>query len=163
MQYKTPIIEKPHRLPKEFYKGEITVFYTLCIKDRKKLFENSITVGVFVNILREALEKFKCRDFAYVFMPDHVHLVIEGAEESSDLWSMIKWYKQKTGYWLSKNAENIKWQKDYYDHIHQKKSDFTANMVYVLNNPVRKKLCDDWQKYEFIGSISYDIKDLINW
>ena len=39
------------------------------------------------------------------------------------------------------------WQRDYYDHIARDPADVQAQCRYVLNNPVRKGLVDEWTDY----------------
>lgn len=45
-------------------------------------------------------------------MPDHLHLIMEGDSEKSDLWEMMILFKQKTGFWLSQNTMGMRWQKE---------------------------------------------------
>ncbi|CUU10830.1 Transposase IS200 like [Candidatus Kryptobacter tengchongensis] len=94
-------------------------------------------------------------------MPDHLHLVLEGNSEEADLWKAIVYFKQKTGYWLSRNGWDAKWQKDFYDHILRKDEDLKKHIRYILENPVRKGLTNDWMNYEFKGSIDYDLSDIL--
>ncbi len=153
--------EKKHRLNLDCYKGLVRVSFTLCIKERKIVFTNKDIVEIFVNILKELIEKYDCKNWIYVFMPDHLHLVLEGNSEKADLWKTIVLFKQKTGYWLSKNKSNLFWQKDFYDHILRKDEDLKKHIRYVLENPVRKGLVNDWKDYEFKGSLSYDLYEII--
>ncbi|MEO0288559.1 MAG: transposase [candidate division WOR-3 bacterium] len=154
--------EKKHRLDRDCYKGTIQASFTICIKNRENIFTNEVIVYSFVEILKESLRKFDCKNWVYVFMPDHLHLVLEGNSEKSDLWKAIVYFKQKSGYWLSKNGYNAMWQKDFYDHIFRKEEDLKKQIRYILENPVRKELIDDWVHYKFKGSIDYDLSEILN-
>jgi REP element-mobilizing transposase RayT len=94
-------------------------------------------------------------------MPDHLHIVNEDILEESDLWKMMSFFKQKTGFWLSRNKKDMKWQKDFYDHIHRKEENLKKHIIYILNNPVRKGIVSDWQNYPFRGSLDFNLEDII--
>jgi putative transposase len=117
------IKEKKHRLSQSFYQGNVRVTFTLCIQNKQPFFTDKAIVDKFIIFLKEAKEKHDCKIWAYIFMPDHIHLVVEGNSEKSDLWKTITLFKQKSGYWLAKNTKGLKWQKDFYDHIHRKDDD----------------------------------------
>jgi hypothetical protein len=86
---------------------------------------------------------------------------MEGKSDRSDLWKMIVLFKQKTGFWLSQNAPEIQWQKDFYDHIHRKDEDLKKQIRYILENPFRKKLVSDWKIYPFKGSLDFNLFEII--
>lgn len=133
------IKEKKHRLSKEFYKGEISVAFTLCLKGNVaagfSLREPEI-IDIFTSILSSSVLKTGCIVPVYCFMPDHQHLIISGIHDDSDIWKAIVSYKQKTGFWMSENKKDIKWQKDFYDHILKRHEDIAIQARYILDNPV---------------------------
>jgi putative transposase len=155
------IREKRHRLEKDDYRGEISVSFTLCIKDRFQLFQNASIVNIFENILRFEAERAFCIIPVYCYMPDHQHLIVSGRNSGSDTFKFIKAYKQKTGYWLSNNQINAGWQKDFFDHIIRKEQSLVNVARYILDNPVRKGLVANWQDYPFKGSIGYDLDEIL--
>ena len=40
-------------------------------------------------------------------MPDHFHFILEGTNLNANLWKSVVLFKQKTGYWFSKNTPSI--------------------------------------------------------
>jgi REP element-mobilizing transposase RayT len=114
------IKEKRHRLPKGFYRGEISVALTLCIKrdvaSGFSLSEIEI-VNTFTEILTPIVTKEGCIVPVYCFMPDHQHLIITGIQGNSDIRKVLVGYKQRTGFWMSINKPGMRWQKDFYDNI----------------------------------------------
>ena len=94
-------------------------------------------------------------------MPDHLHLVLEGKSEKSDLWKAVGLFKQKTGFLLSKNKKDIRWQKDFYDHLHRKDEDLKKHIIYILDNSVRSGLVDNWEDYPFKGSLDFDLEEIV--
>ena len=159
------IKEKSHRLHKEFYRGEISVAYTLCLKGDVaagfSLREPEI-VNIFTGILTSVVAKMGCIIPAYCFMPDHQHLIITGKQSDSDIWKTVVSYKQKTGFWMSANKSGTNWQKDFYDHIIRNQEDIVRQVKYILDNPVRKGLVSSWQEYPFKGSIGCQMEDILN-
>ncbi len=93
-------------------------------------------------------------------MPDHLHVILQGTTDGARPFEAINNFKQKTGYWLSKNRLGVHWQKDYYDHIIRNEEEIAKHVRYILDNPVRKSIVDDWTNYEFKGSTIYNLNEL---
>ncbi|MGB2868738.1 MAG: transposase, partial [Bacteroidota bacterium] len=72
------IREKHHRLPHDVYRGFRIVSITACIRNRIPFFTNEDRFRVFEDMLVKALNKFDCGVEVYLFMPDHVHLLLRG-------------------------------------------------------------------------------------
>ena len=100
-------------MPLDCYKGKIRATFTMCIENSKPAFVERVVVDEFVDVLTQAKDKYNCINWVYIFMPDHLHLILEGKLENADLWKAMVLFKQKTGFWLSKNKQAIKWQKDF--------------------------------------------------
>lgn len=82
-------------------------------------------------------------------MPDHLHLLVVGEDDKSDLKKFINLFKQKSGYWFKKsNNENL-WHTSYYDHILRKEESIEQVADYILGNPLRKGLVSDFRDYPF--------------
>ncbi len=106
---KRTICEKKHRLDPEIYRGEIIVSFTLCVKDRKELFNQSEIFNTFESQLIIELKNYECNSYVYLFMPDHVHLLLSGKNHNSDIKKCLDSFKQKTGYWLYNQLPEYKW------------------------------------------------------
>jgi putative transposase len=156
-----PIREKRHRLPRECYRGEVTVALTACIEDDQPLFLDPEVVNVFLQHLKAATEKHCCTVLVYCFMPEHVHLILRGMAPQADVWRAMVDYKQQTGFWLARQRPTIICQKDFYDHIIRADEDLGAQIRYVLNNPVRRGLVSHWSEYPFTGAIGIDLKAVL--
>lgn len=157
--FKVRQYEKKHRLPKENYLGQIIASFTLCIFDRRELFVTNAVFDSISKILLSSLIKFDCESHVHLFMPNHCHLLIGGKLATSNLWQCVADFKQRSGYWFSINKLDVKWQKDFYDHILRKDEDIMVQVRYILNNPVRKELVNLWQGYKFKGSTLYDFDE----
>ncbi len=147
-------------MPETAYKGEVSVAFTLCVRDRRNIFLNSSIIAVFTDILKSLVDRSPCIIPVYCFMPDHQHLIVTGTDEQAETLNFIKMYKQKTGYWLSRNL-SAEWQKDFYDHVIRKEENLLNIAKYILDNPVRKGLVEHWNDYPFKGSVGFDLEDLL--
>ena len=158
---KNMIIEKKHRLNKKLYTGFVRATFTLCVRDRKKLFIEKIVVDEFLKIFKKVVSNYNVLNWVYIFMPEHFHTVIEGRTKETNILKAIVMFKQKTGYWLVKNKFDTKWQKDFYDHIHRKDEDLIKHIKYILDNPVRRGLVKNWYEYPFKGALDFDLNGLV--
>ena len=150
------IREKKHRLPKEFYIGEKIVSFTMCIKNSDKIFKEECIFIIFRDKLMDVIRQFSCDAIIYLFMPDHLHLILEGINNTSNVIKAADMFKQKTGFWFSQNMGYSRWQKDYHDHIIRNHKDLQNHIYYILNNPVRRGIVSHWKEYQFKGSSVYD-------
>ena len=155
------IREKSHRLPIECYRGRVRATFTFCAYQRKPIFTDAEVVKISADFLRKSLEKHRVKTWIYLFMPDHMHTILEGESEESDLWKAVALFKQFTGFWLFKNRPDLRWQKDFYDHIHRKDEDLQKHIRYILDNPVRKGLVEEWRNWPYKGSFHEDLEKLV--
>ncbi len=94
---------KKHIRLKHFgYKGFYRYFVTMCTYDKKAIFTNSSVVAYLFDVLRTQSKAYGFKIWAYCFMPDHLHLLIEGEKSDSDMKKFISSYKQQTGYYYEK-------------------------------------------------------------
>jgi putative transposase len=155
------IKEKRHRLPVECYRGLVTVNFTFCIEKRIAAFRDGETVDANVVCLQRALARHKVKNWGYIFMPDHMHCILQGVDESSDLWQAAVKFKQLSGYWFPRHRPGVRWQKDFYDYVHRKEDDLNKHILYLVNNPVRSGLVEGWKDYPYKGSLDYVLDEII--
>ena len=152
------IREKHHRLSPEIYRGTRIVSFTACIKNRVPFFTTNDRFKNCEEMLLGTLRSFECGADVYLFMPDHVHLLLFGKTEKADALGAMKSFKQKSGFWLSRNHPSVHWQKDFYDHILRNDKAIEKHMLYILNNPLRKQLVEHWKDYPFKGSTVHNLQ-----
>ncbi len=153
------IIEKPHRLSPECYRGCVSAAYTLCAEHRRPLFTNSAIQSVAQRLLFDGAKRSHCDIPIFLFMPDHCHIILQGNTETADTYETILRFKQQSGFWFSRNYGGRCWQKNFYDHILRTEDDVRKHILYVLHNPVRKELVSDWKGYPYKGSTVYNFDD----
>ncbi len=153
--------KKRTRLKEFNYKGLYRYFITICTFNKEQIFkDNPSTVIWLVDILREQSRTFRFKIWAYCFMPDHLHLLLEGDDVNSDLKKFISSYKQISSFYYKERVGKQLWQINYYDHVLRKEEDNMNVAYYIFNNPLRKGIVDDFKQYEFIGSFEFDMAKL---
>ncbi len=78
-----------------------------------------------------------------LLMPDHLHAVIAFPREPGMKEAITNWKR------FLARKEKIVWQRDFFDHRLRDHHEETEKISYVLNNPIRRKLCErveDWPR-----------------
>jgi putative transposase len=154
--------EKRHRLPDAAYHGRKTVSFTACVERRRPLYRDPEVVRAFVEILAEQASLAGCLVPIYCFMPDHMHVMIQGLEETSRPKVAMDEFKSGAGLWLARHRPDFELQKDYHDRIVRAAEDWRAHAFYVFQNPLRAGLVDDPYAYPFTGSVGYDLVEMLH-
>jgi putative transposase len=147
----TQIREKAHRLAPDNYQGRVSVFFTAIIHDRNPVFTDGSIFPEFERMLLASVKRHFCSLPIYLFMPDHLHVIIDGELDHSNTLQAMKAFKQQSGFWFSKNMRDTRWQKDFYDRILRNDESLENIVEYILHNPVRAGIAFDWKKYPFKG------------
>jgi len=153
--------ERKHRLPDAAYYGPKTVAITACALDRACFLTDPEVFHSFVEQLEMHARAFECLVPIYCFMPDHLHILIQGTNLRSRPMFAIDEFKLTSAMWLVNNHPEWHWQKDYWDHLIRKMVDWKRQAFYILNNPVRKGLIVDPYEYPLTGSIGYDLREML--
>jgi len=148
------------RLPDVDY-GVVRAYHvTWATVDRKQaLIDPHISIPVIQELQVEALDG-KILVYAYCVMPDHIHLLIS-PQGGQNIVSFVQAYKSRTTqiYWRTGNRGRL-WQAGFYDRILREEQDVKEVARYILDNPVRKGLVDDFLEHPFSGSLVFDKEDL---
>lgn len=67
------------------YIGKHRYFLTFCTKDRRDVFTREDVVAVVWSQILKAAGEYCFNVIAYVAMPDHIHLLVEGTTHGCDL------------------------------------------------------------------------------
>ena len=140
-----------------------------CYKNRPFL-SSRRTCQWLTESIEKARKKHNFSLWAYVFMPDHVHLLINPTHEEYRISNILKDIKTDTGrkaavYLKENNPSGLSqlstgrkyrkyrfWQKGGgYDRNITKESTLIDSVRYIHNNPVRKDLVDDPGKWCYSG------------
>jgi putative transposase len=142
------------RLQSENYRGRRLYFATLCFYERRPLGNNQRFASWLIGRLRVHAAANEFLVHAYCIMPDHMHLLAEGANDECNLRDFIERFKQRTAFEFSGKATARLWQFKYYDHIVRTGEAGDQIAWYIWMNPVRKGLCRTPQDYPLSGSFT---------
>ena len=142
------------RLPATEYIGKKTHFLTLCCASRAVHLSNPRLCKWLLSLLAEESSTAGFLIPAYCFMPDHLHLLVEGISSVSNLLAFIKVFKHKSGELFHHKTGRILWQKKFYDHILRSSDSLGAVAWYIWLNPVRKGLAAKAGEFPFAGSFT---------
>jgi len=135
----------PHDLPLWVDVQKSVFFITCCAKDRQmRPFGMETTAFGLLDSIRYRVESHVWWVFAACIMPDHVHLVLGFPPEANVAKCLRDWKR-----WTSR-ALGFEWQRDYFEHRLRHDENFLEKTQYVLENPMRAGLVEDWRDWPFM-------------
>jgi putative transposase len=150
---KTKVSQRKNPRLKGFdYSLPFAYFITICAKDKEKIFCNESLNNEIIDCLKQEREKTGIKVFAYCLMPDHLHILFSPLGSTMNVSRFIGGFKSKTTRmgWKYKIGDKI-WQGRFYDHIVRGSESLKKICEYMLLNPVRKNLVENWEDYKFGG------------
>jgi REP-associated tyrosine transposase len=134
------------------YTGESFVYFlTLCASYKRPYFADDRIASVIENDMGFRRIKGEIVLYCYCIMPDHLHLLLSLTDHYDkrlqDWVSAFKRYTSRTTYELY--GVKPLWQRNFYDHIVRKKESLIKVAEYIVNNPVRKEMVEEWEEYPY--------------
>lgn len=153
---------KPRPRLKDFsYVGRYTYFLTFCTKHRAAVFtRGDLVLQVLTQFLQIAAAT-QMKQIAYIFMPDHVHLMVRGMTDASDLCDYAKRVKQKAGFEYRQRTGKRLWQPSFYDHVLRGDEGEASIIRYMVLNPVAAGLVRDPADYPFWGTADWSREEIL--
>jgi putative transposase len=153
----------PRHLATFDYRGFHRYFLTLCTFERNPYFIDAKNVAIaYEQILRAAGDQHFAL-VAYCFMPDHLHLLIEGTREDAYMKEFVARAKQFSGFYFKKQTKNRLWQRYGFEHVLRDDEDAPSVVRYLLENPVRAGLVTTPTEYPFWGSSVHSRRELLEY
>ena len=152
---------KRPRLQSNVYIGLQRYFLTFCTADRRNWFVDAEHVDPVREQILHAAVLFEMEISAHCFMPDHVHLLVEGQTESADACAFVHQAKQRSGFMFSRSFGARLWQPSYYDRILREEEDSLSVTRYIFDNPVVDGLVKSPVEYPFMGSAKYSLQQIL--
>ena len=150
------------RLPGFDYLGCYRYFLTYGTFARMRHFAVAEAVSlVSTQFLRAATEE-RFEILTYCFMPDHVHLLVEGTDDGCDGKAFIARSKQYSGYYFKARTGRKLWQRDSFERVLRDTEGTLAVARYILANPVRAGLVQRPFDYPYSGSFVWDEQALLD-
>ena len=156
-----PLPRRP-RLKNFSYTGLYRYFLTFCTHHRYRFFEDAAVVRrAWTQILRTSGDE-RFAIIAYVFMPDHVHLLVGAEPSGSDLQRFVSLAKQRAAWDCRQAANGRLWQPSFYDHVLRDDESELPFIRYILENPVRAGIVTRCEDYPYVGAGVMSIRDIIS-
>jgi putative transposase len=146
---------RPAHLRTFDYTGPHRYFLTFCTFHRQRVFTTAGHVDLVRTQIRRAAAEEQVAVVAYCFMPDHLHLLIEGQRDDSDALRFIKNAKQYSGFYFRQACATRLWQRYGFERVLRADEDVLSVARYIFENPVRGGLVRSAQDHPFTGSDVY--------
>ena len=89
--------------------------------------------------------------WAFCIMPNHVHILIQLFPSAPRLYQVMQKHKRFTAQTgntvLQRNGQF--WARESYDHLVRGNGESERIVAYILNNPVKAGLVEDWQAWQW--------------
>ena len=158
----------------KIYDKESVYFITSTIIDWHEIFRNNILCQILIDALTFKRSETKLKIFAYVIMPNHIHLILS----SNNIIKFVKDFKSYTArkiidvlkvnkeeLILNKFLERKKlyktsstyqvWQEGFHPEMIFKMEMFLQKAEYIHNNPVRKGLVSKPEDWKYSSATNY--------
>jgi putative transposase len=145
----TTRIRRLHR--QAAYVGRNGYFVTIATKDRKPVFRERQLVESCLETLELCAERQGFVVLAHCFMPDHLHVLVEGTTGSSELSRFVKDFKQRTGYRARRGGLAL-WQTGFHERILRQDEDRTGFATYIAENPANAGLGPEFAQPPFTSN-----------
>ncbi len=92
-----------------------------------------------------------------VVMPDHAHIIFtplidEARQAVVSIAEIMKGIKGASAHAINRqfHRQGTLWQEESFDHVPRSSKNLDHKIIYILENPVRSGLVDDWRNYKWL-------------
>jgi putative transposase len=149
------------RLTSFDYVGPHRYFLTFCTSSRSRAFVTDVAVACVMTQLQRTAADCTFAVVAYCYMPDHLHLLVEGSRADASLTEFVRVFKQRSSFHWKRRFGNDLWQRSYFEHVLRDDEATVSVAQYVLENPLRAGLSRRVEDYPYLGSQTMMLKDLL--
>lgn len=147
-------LRRPARLQTFDYRGGYRYFATCCTRNRQRVFVEPVIVNALRLRILLTSELYGFAVLAYVFMPDHVHLLVEGRAPTADFKRLMRAIRTRATLEFNRQHDGRLWQDGYYERVLRKDEATSTVIEYILNNPIRAGLVENARDYPFSWSVA---------
>ena len=155
------LCRRPPRLYDGCYLGARSVFFTMCTFERRSYFLDFRVGARLCEQLLSTATRYDVEVVAYCFMPDHLHLLVEGRREGADIRKWTGAFRRVSGFHFRQEFGPRLWQDGCYDRVLRKEEAMLSVAKYIVLNPVRAGLCADAGAYPLLGSSRFERSELL--
>ena len=151
----------PGHLRSFSYVGVHRYSLTFCTDRRIPHFVDQAIVYLVLTQIVRAAEEHGFAVVAYCFMPDHLHLLVEGQSDDSDCKRFIARAKQYSGFYFAKVHGGTLWQRYGFEHVLRDDEVTLVVARYIVQNPIRAGLVERIEDYPYVGSLAFTLPALL--
>jgi putative transposase len=133
--------------------------FTTC--ERQPHFVTAPIVDLVLQQILRAAREHAFQIVAYCFMPDHLHLLVDGLDTRSGCLAFVNAAKQYSGYYFAQRTGRRLWQRYGYERVLRDEAERFQTLRYIVNNPVAAGLVTRAADYPFLGSQGYSVTELL--
>lgn len=131
--------------------GETILWCTVCADQRGDWCAQAEVMNILHNLWQTQATGWLVGD--YLLMPDHLHFFC--APSPNQFFEVERW----TAYWKQRFAKRCnhlawRWQRGLFHHRLRSEQDYLGKMIYMRQNPVRKKLVHDSEFWPWQGRVN---------
>ena len=127
-------------------------FITICTKEKKSYFVNDKFNINIIDCLNQEEKRTNSVIYVYCLMPNHLHFVISPPGNGFSVSQFVGGFKSKaTRIGWKYGIDGRLWQARFYDHIIRRRRDIRKIGEYILTNPVKEELVENWRDYKYSG------------
>lgn len=160
-----PLPDEPQdylrRLPKGWYTGYAWVHWSMTIEGRKRGWLDASMHARVRELLLHTMDRHHLICPAYCLMPDHAHFIWMGIAPGADQMAASAFFRRHWNRELRPRGFAL--QKQGHDHLlneHERNpAAFEDTVHYVLKNPERARLVDDWRLWRDLGAVAAGYPD----
>lgn len=119
------------------------------MQDRRAVFKDAALIDVLALQIRQSCEERHFALLAYVFMPDHLHLLVEGTSTDADFRALMTLLRKRAAVAFRRREGQMLWQHGYHERVLRENENIAHVMAYIVANPVRAGLVQRADRYPF--------------
>lgn len=152
---------RPPRLTGITYRGTGAYFLTVCTFHREQRFVCPVVVDLTLSHFLRSASLSGVAVSAYCFMPDHLHVLAIGTEDSADVTGFMRRAKQVTSHAHVQLHGRPLWQPGFFDRVLREDEDPLIVTAYMVANPLRAGLTTEADAYPFWGSEMFSREEIL--
>ena len=142
---------------KRFHESRQSHYLTLSCQSRKPNFSAPRIYDLFLNRLEETRLRFDMRIYAYVVMPEHVHLLLSEPDKETLAHAM---HFLKLSFTKTLGYKGSFWEKRYYDRNIRDADEFDEKLGYIHRNPVKRGLVKELAEWKWSSFRHYAFREM---
>ena len=129
---------------------------TICFFERYNVIKKKLAPQITSQI-NTIFNKLDIEIIIYCLMPDHIHIILNIERADQNFLDIVSYFKRKIAFELrGKILLKQLWQDRFIDRIIRNEKELEKLIRYILDNPVRKDLVNDYKQWPYFGGIYYD-------